>query len=548
MFHVKQNTKLILGNIVDLFSRRIFYGEIKINGFRIDWIRKKNNKENVPYIVPGFIDSHVHIESSMLSPDGFAYLAVKNGTVATVSDPHEIANVLGLEGVELMIDNGKKSGFKFFFGAPSCVPATNIEQSGAVLNSEKIEKLINREDIYLLSEMMNYPGVISRDEDVCKKLGSALKAGKRIDGHAPGLSGDLLKIYCKAGITTDHECSSLKEAKEKIRNGMMIQIREGSAARNFNELFPLILEFPEKLMFCTDDLHPDDLALGHINKMVKRAVSKGADLFDVLTIASLNPVMHYKLPVGLLREGDPADFIMVDNLDSFNVIATFINGNLVYQKNFNAINRSTVERKNSIFASPVALEELIVPERGKYIRVIEAIDGELITRTLKLKAKTDQGIVVPDLKDDVLKIVLKNRYANEKPVVGFIKGFGLRDAAIASSIAHDSHHVLAVGTHDDLLVMAINKVIETGGGIVVQGRNKELTMPLPVAGLMSDDDPYKVADTYRNLDALAKDLGSPMKAPLMTLSFMALLVIPELKICDKGLFDGNSFAIVPLFI
>jgi adenine deaminase len=539
------NELIISGNIVDPIKRKIYPGTIEIvNGIIIN-IYEDNMKYN-DYILPGFVDSHIHIESSMIIPSEFARLAVTHGTVATVSDPHEIANVLGIKGVRYMIENGKKVPFKFYFGAPSCVPATSFETAGAELTAEDIEKLFYEDELHYLSEMMNYPGVLFRDPVVMEKISIAKKYGKPIDGHAPGLKGEQAKTYINAGISTDHECYLLEEAIEKIKYGMKILIREGSAAKNYETLRPLIKDFPDKVMFCSDDKHPDNLVEGHINEIVKRSIKNGYDLFDVLGCAVVNPVKHYNLEVGMLQMGDFADFIVVDNLEEFNILKTYINGNLVseYGKTLiksikeDVINNFNIKKKN--------VKEFEVKFIGEKIRVIEALEGQLITNEVDLQPDVIDGLLIPDVNNDILKLTVVNRYKDCEPAVAFIKNFGFKKGAIASCVGHDSHNIIAVGTNDKDLCDAVNVIIEHKGGISVANNGKIDVLPLPVAGIMSNDDAFIVAEKYSAIDKLAKSLGSKFNAPFMTLSFMALLVIPALKLSDKGLFDGNNFKFVDL--
>ncbi len=537
----------VKGNIVDVVNKEVFKGEIFIeNGLIVD-IAKKNVDENV-YILPGLIDSHIHVESSMLIPSEFAKVAVRSGTVAIVTDPHEIANVLGMEGVEYMIEDGNTVPFKFFFGAPSCVPATNFETSGYVFDSKSVEKLLQRDDILYLSEMMNFPGVVFNDQEVHAKIEMSKKLNKPIDGHAPGLSGDELRKYASAGITTDHECSTLEEAIEKIKVGIKIQIREGSAAKNLEALYSLIDEFPNDVMLCSDDRHPDDLLKGHVDYLVRKCNEKRLDIFNVLRAVTYNPVKHYGLNVGLLQKNDSADFIIIDNLDDFKVQQTYINGEIVFD-NGNVLIKSVNNKiLNNFNVDIIAKSDLEVEAKGEKIRVIEAIDGELFTKTLIVDAKIKNGLVVQDIENDILKISVVNRYKKSKIITGFIKNFGFKTGAIASSIAHDSHNIIAVGANDSDLLNAINKVIENRGGVAVSNNGKIYDLPLPIAGLMSNNPAEEVALAYEKINKITKEIGTKLKAPLMTLSFMALLVIPEFKIGDKGLFDGNKFEFVDLFV
>jgi adenine deaminase len=540
------NSFTIGGQIVDLVNSRIFSGVVVVEDGKISKIEEQP-VGNTQYIMPGFVDAHVHIESSMLIPSEFARLATCHGTVATVSDPHEIANVLGKEGVQYMIDNGKKVPFKFFFGAPSCVPATAFETSGSSLNAKDIEELMASDDIYYLSEMMNYPGVIFEDREVMEKIASAKRYGKPIDGHAPAVTGTDLQKYVAAGITTDHECFRQAGALEKISLGMKILVREGSAAKNFEALIPLMATHPDKLMFCSDDKHPNELVKGHIDDLVRRSIALGYNVMDVLKAASLNAVKHYKLNVGMLQKGDDADFIVVDDLHNPVAKQTYIKGVLVAENGVSNINYKETETPNKFIAHYIKAEELFVPDEGKQIKVIECLDGQLITKSFTTDPKVEKGGLVSDVERDILKMVVVNRYQPAKPAVCFIKNFGLKRGALASSVAHDSHNIVAVGVTDSDILHAVNLLIEHGGGVTAYCGTEMVAVPLPVAGLMSNEDGYLVAAAYENVDALAKRLGSTLYAPFMTLAFMALLVIPELKISDLGLFDITKFGFTSLY-
>ncbi len=533
---------------MEIFGNLVLIEEKKIRGGKLIIVNNKikdivfDDKTYDQYILPGLIDSHVHIESSMLLPENFGDIALKNGTVAVVTDPHEIANVLGTKGIEFMMNNAKNTPLKIFFGIPSCVPATSFETSGAIISSNEIEPLLKKENVVALSEMMNFPGVIFDDPEVLKKLSIAKNLNLSIDGHAPGLTGDNLTKYVNAGISTDHECSTLDEALEKIKLGMKIQIREGSAARNFEALFSLIDSNPDDVLLCTDDSHPDELIdKGHINKIIKLGINKDLDAFNLLKAASVNPVKHYNLPVGQLRKGDPADFIIVDNLIDFNILDTYINGNKVVASIRSQANSSiNLFKTNPISASSFALK---IDKPVVKINVISARDGDLLTGSEIASITTENGFINSDESKDILKLVVLNRYTeNAIPAIGFIKGFGINSGAIASTVAHDSHNIIAVGTNDELIATAINKIIETKGGIVaVDNKNNFEHLALPVAGLLSTEPVEIVAEKYKKLNQFVYNLGSNLRAPFMTLSFMALLVIPELKLSDKGLFDGVNF-------
>ncbi|MBK7873055.1 MAG: adenine deaminase [Saprospiraceae bacterium] len=538
----------IRGNIVDVLKREIFFGVISIEHGNIQQIQRVKG-ESDDYILPGFVDAHVHIESSMLVPSEFARLAVVHGTVTTVSDPHEIANVLGVEGVHYMIANGKETPFKFNFGAPSCVPATHFETAGAKINEQDIESLLQNPDIKYLAEMMNYPGVLFNAPEVHAKIAIAKHLGKPVDGHAPGLQGEKARRYIEAGISTDHECFKIEEALDKLSYGMKIIIREGSAAKNFEELIPLLSQHADQIMFCSDDKHPDDLILGHINQLASRAVKKGYDLFDVLQAACINPVKHYGLNVGLLQPGDPADFIVTEELQDFKVKATYINGQLVAENGKTLIPRVEAAVVNNFHTDPKIPDDFRIIGISDQIRVIKAIDGAIVTESFIAKANIVNESPVADLQNDILKIAVVNRYKNELPAVAFIHGFGLKQGAIASCVGHDSHNIIAVGVDDSSICKAVNAVIAHRGGISAIRDTETKVLPLPIAGIMSNEDGYRVAQEYAEIDTFVKkELGTQLSAPFMTLSFMALLVIPELKLSDKGLFDGKHFEFTNLFI
>lgn len=535
----------IQGQIVDIQNQRIYAGEITVENGKIISIIKKNH-EVKSFILPGFIDSHIHIESSMLVPSEFAKIAVLHGTVATISDPHEIANVLGTAGVYYMIENGKKVPLKFHFGAPSCVPATIFESAGATIDSEGIKELMASPDIYYLAEMMNYPGVLFDDEEVMKKIEWAKHFEKPVDGHAPGLRGEPIKKYISAGITTDHECFTFEEAEEKLSLGMKVLIREGSAAKNFEALIDLLPENYENMMFCSDDKHPDDLIVGHINLLCARAVAKGIDVFKVLQAACVNPVNHYKMNVGLLQENDAADFIVVEDLVDFKVKQTYINGELVAENGESFVKHIPFESPNNFNITSKKISDFQVSGKGSKIRVIEALEGQLITNEIHHKSLIVDGKIVSDTENDILKMAVVNRYENTKPAIAFIKNFGLKKGAIASSVAHDCHNIVVVGTSDEEICNAVNLIIKNTGGVCAVNGDANKMLPLPVAGIMSDKNGWETGKLYQEIDAMAKELGSNLKAPFMTLSFMALLVIPDLKLSDKGLFSGNTFSFVDL--
>ena len=537
----------ISGNIVDVVLKTITKGIVIIEGGKIQKIVLTDDVDD-QFIIPGLIDAHIHIESSMMLPAEFARYSIVHGTVACVCDPHEIANVCGVAGVDYMIENGNQSPMKFYFGAPSCVPSTKYETSGAELDAVDVEKLLQRDDIYFLAEMMNYPGVIHNNKQVHLKLQAAQAAGKPIDGHAPDLTHDELIAYVAGGISTDHECMTLKDAEAKIALGMKVQIREGSAAKNFDDLLSLMDNHAKNIMFCSDDKHPDDLLKnGHINSLVRRAVAKGYDPVEVLRVCTFNPVQHYKLDVGLLQTGDSADFNVVNNLSDFEMKATYINGVKVSENGVIAFPRYVpTETINQFYAEKITIDQLQVTPVGENLKVILVDDGQLYTHSGWMEQKIENGNVISDTVNDILKIVVYNRYQPSEPAIGFIKNIGLKRGALASTVSHDSHNIVAVGTSDEEIASAINQIIETKGGILACVDQRTCLLPLPVGGTMSANVGSVISKQYEEIDAMAKELGSTLKAPFMTLAFMSLLVIPKLKLSDKGLFNGTTFTFTNL--
>lgn len=538
---------IISGQIVDVISRTIKKGIIHIEDGKISKILPSEDVSN-QFIIPGFVDAHIHIESSMMVPSEFARYSLTHGTIGCVCDPHEIANVCGVEGVDFMIQNGKQSPMKFYFGAPSCVPSTKFETSGAILDAQLVETLLKRDDIYFLTEMMNYPGVIRKNKQVHLKLQAAKDIGKPIDGHAPGLSGDDLIAYAAGGITTDHECMTIEEAEEKLALGMKVLIREGSAAKNFDDLLPLLTNHAENIMFCSDDKHPDDLLKnGHIDTLAKRAVAQGYKPIEVLRICSLNPIQHYKLDIGLLQKGDFADFVVVNNLQDFEVKSTYINGVKVAENGQVCFPRYIPTNIiNNFNAIKISKDLLSVVPHGEQLKVIKVEDGQLFTHSVFCVPKIENGNVVSNIENDILKLVVYNRYQSATPAIGFIKNIGLKRGALASTVAHDSHNIVAVGTSDFEITLAINRIIESKGGIVACLGDQSCLLSLEIGGLMSNEEGSIIAQKYEEVDALAKELGSSLNSPFMTVAFMSLLVIPELKLTDTGLFDGKLFAYTTL--
>ena len=539
----------ISGHFVDVIQGEIYPAKVSTESGKITSIQKvpqSQLREDAPYIMPGLVDAHVHIESSMLLPSEFGRMAVVHGTVATVSDPHEIANVLGIEGVRFMVEDGKRVPFKFYFGAPSCVPATTFETAGAEIAPDGIEELLASDDIVYLAEMMNFPGVLFEDPVVMEKIAIAKKAGKPIDGHAPGLRGDKIKQYASAGISTDHECFTLEEGQDKLEAGMKVIIREGSAAKNFEALIPLLKTDPERIMFCSDDKHPNDLELGHINQLLARAVAKGNDPITAIRAATLNPVEHYGLKVGLGRTGDPADLISVKDLESFEVLNTWIDGVELARNGSTLLPRLESAASNKFNCDPVETEQLKVKQGSNKLRCIIVDDGQIVTRS-EIVDLPESEFTEANTETDLLKLVVYNRYQKAAPAVAFVRGFDLKTGALASSVAHDSHNIIATGVDDISIAKAINQIVKHEGGISLVG-DEEVVLPLPVAGLMSLDDGWKVARQYDDMDRQCKKQGCSLTAPYMSLSFLALLVIPELKLSDKGLFDGSKFEFADLFI
>jgi len=540
----------VSGNVCDPIARRIRPATVTVSNGRIanlTW----DSIEHSAWILPGLVDAHVHVESSLLPPSEFGRLAVAHGTVATVSDPHEIANVLGIPGVEWMLADARRTPFKFRFGAPSCVPATPFDRAGAAIDAAGVARLLDRDDVGYLSEMMNYPGVVAADPEVLARIAAAISRGKPVDGHAPQLRGPDLRAYVAAGITTDHECVSLAEALEKLSLGMKIQIREGSAARNFDALASLVDSHPDRCMFSSDDKHPDALVAGHVDQLVRRALTRGSDLFDVLQVASVNPVRHYRLPVGLLQLGDPADFLVVDDLERFRIRKVVVDGDIAATDGTCHWPRLECDTPNAFATGPKAPADFEIrvaeADRGRPVRVIEARDGQLVTGQATVTPRIAAGRIVPDPAADLLLITVVDRYADRPPAVALVRNFGLARGAIASSVSHDSHNVVAVGATAADVARAVNLVIGAAGGLAAVGDGREALLPLPIAGLMSDRPGTEVAARYAELDGFAKALGSPLGAPFMTLAFMALLVIPALKLGPDGLFDVRGFRPVSLF-
>lgn len=530
------------GNLIDLFEKRIYGASIQIENGIITAMEEEELMDG-PYFLPGLTDAHIHIESSMLTPSQFAPLALKHGCIATVSDPHEIANVLGLEGVEFMLEDASKVPFYFNFGAPSCVPATNFETAGATIDSKGIRKLLERDDIKYLAEMMNFPGVLQGDPEVMAKIAAAKELGKPVDGHAPGLRGEDALRYIQAGISTDHECFTFEEGLDKLKGGMKVLIREGSAARNFEALIDLIDHFPDKIMFCSDDKHPDDLLKGHLNELYLRARMKGKDMFQLLRAMCIHPHEHYGLEHGLLRAGDSADFIAIDHPDHFNIMGTWIKGERVVETGEVNFKSPVAACPNNFSRTKLSKEDfnLTLP-KGRY-PAISVLDGQIVTESFEFDHPG--GELMKSDRDDLVYIALVNRYKKAPVSLALVKNTGLKEGAFASCVAHDSHNIVVVGSDKNYLKAAANLIVKSKGGIAAVSPTEEQLLPLPVAGIMSEKSGEEVAEAYEQIDAFVKkELKVKLQAPFMSLSFMALLVIPKIKISDKGLFDGGSFDFV----
>ena len=520
-------------------------------------------------LLPGFIDSHIHIESSMITPAQFARIAVRHGTTSVICDPHEIANVCGIEGIEFMIENAKTVPFNFYFTAPSCVPATGFETSGAVLNSDEIEYLLQKDEVVALGEMMNFPGVINGDGEVLRKLELARQYRKPIDGHAPLVSGQDLDKYIEQYIITDHECSNFKEAIEKKQKGMKIMVRDGSSAKNMEALldfsaridhlknqesFGIIptevlsrrIHSPIFDFIVSDDKHPNDLINGHLNLSVKKASELGIDIIKAIEMVTINPASHYSLEAGSIVTGAKADFIIVDNLHDFNIKKTYIGGECVFDGENVLFDVEDVDVSNTINADKKHACDFDIYFDGDEceVNVIKCYNGELLTKKSTATLKTKDGIVQPDIYEDVLKISVVERYGGNTITNAFIKGFGLKKGAIASSVAHDSHNIIVVGYSSEMMAEAVNTVIENRGGLAVVSEDFSDSLSLPIAGLMSNEDAFDVAKKLDVLHRMASALGCKLDSPFMTMAFMALLVIPSLKISDEGLFDGDNFEFI----
>jgi adenine deaminase len=548
------------GRVVNVFSGQIERKDVAIfNGWIVgfgDYRAKTIVDVKGDFLCPGLIDGHVHIESSMVTIPQFARAVVPNGTTTVIIDPHEIANVMGLRGIRFMTESAKGIPLNVFVMAPSCVPATNMETSGAVLRAAEIKSLLKEPRVIGLAEMMNFPGVIYRDPEVLKKIERA--KGKRIDGHAPLLSGKALNAYLSAGIRSDHECTTLKEAKEKLANGMWIMIREGSTARNLKDLLPLVTAKNSRhLLFVTDDRHPKELLEeGHINSIVKRAIQLGTDPILAIQMATLNPAEYFRLDdLGAIAPGYRADIITFDHLGRFQIRKVFKDGALVAENGkmvfrFIEVPSSTKKSiRSSVRIKDIKSDAFITWGDQSLARVIQLIPDQIVTKKVMKKIVLKDGVAFPNIKEDILKIAVMERHRSTGNVgIGFVQGFGLKRGALGSSVAHDSHNLVIVGTADEDMVRAVMAIKKMGGGLAVVSEGKVLaSLPLPIAGLMTDAPVSQVNHQLETLLQAAKSLGCKLPDPFMTLSFISLPVIPELKITDKGLVDVNQFKIVPVF-
>ncbi|REE28506.1 adenine deaminase [Methanothermobacter defluvii] len=537
---------MIRGNILNVFTGDIYPAEIEVAGGRVRCVRSISGNFSV-IILPGFIDAHLHIESSMLTPSSFAAAAIPHGTVSTISDPHEIANVMGVDGVRFMIDDAAATPMKFYFTAPSCVPATPFETAGAEITAREIEELLRMDSVVALGEMMNFPGVIAGDDGVMAKIEAARDLNMPVDGHAPLLSGDELCTYIGAGISTDHECVSPEEVLEKRRLGMKIMAREGSSARNLRDLAAAGCDF-----LVSDDIHPADLLEGHMDRILRRAVDYGIDPVSAVQMVTINPAEHYGLSTGAIAPGWDADFVVVDSLRDFNVKRVYIDGRPVAEEG-----RYLIKRRGGTRAPPRKLEVPDFPvERLDFraegdeatVRVIDVLDGQLITEESVATLEVEDGAVQADTSSDILRVSVLDRYGRGNISSGFVHGFGLQEGAIASTVAHDSHNLIVVGVDPELMKRAVDILKKAGGGLVAVAEDDHRVLQLPVAGLMSDGDVFEVADGFENLNTFTEQLGSRLSAPFMTMSFLSLLVIPRLKIGDRGLFDVEKFEFVDVLV
>ncbi len=535
--------EFIRGNLLNVFTEEIYSAEIGFENGLISCVKPVDGNFNT-LILPGFIDSHIHIESSMLCPSRFAEAVIPHGTTSVIADPHEIANVMGVNGINYMFEDASTVPLKMFLTAPSCVPATKFETSGGIITSKDIDALLKRPEFVGLGEVMNFPGVIGQDPDVIEKLEVAHAHKKPIDGHAPMLSGTELCSYVAAGISTDHESTTPSEAFEKRRLGMKIMMREGSSAKNLKALAAVGGDF-----IVSDDKDPEDLVEGHVDKMLLKAIEYGIDPVKALKMVTLNPAEHYSLNNGNLVPGKAADMVIVDDIEKLNVKKVYIDGKLVSNNGTLNFEVNPLKLQSTFKSSPKKPDDFnLYSDSPKTVRVIEIIEDQLITHKTTAHLNIQNGNLMADIENDVLKIAVVERYGNNRMTNGFIKGFNLKNGAIASSVAHDSHNIIVIGTNSTDMTKAVNSVITNNGGLSVVSNGKVTDLKLPLAGLMSDRTAKEVAKDLTILKQLVRDLGSNLSSPFMTMSFLALLVIPNLKISDKGLFDVEKFEFVNLVV
>src|SRR3990172_7092179 len=548
------------GRVVNVFSGQIERKDVAIfDGMIVgfgDYQAKKVIDVNGDFLCPGLIDGHVHIESSMVTIPQFAWAVLPHVTTTVIIDPHEIANVMGLKGIRFMEESARRIPLNVFIMAPSCVPATHMETSGATLRAKEIQSLFKEPWILGLAEMMNFPGVIYRDPEVLRKI--ELARGRRIDGHAPSLSGKALYAYLSAGIRYDHECTTLKEAKEKVENGMWIMIREGTTARNLKDLLPLVTpKNARRFLFVTDDRHPKELLEeGHIDSIVRQAIRWGVDPVLAIQMATLNAAEYFRLDdLGAIAPGYKADILAFEDLGQFKVKKVFKDGALVAEdgemiarapRTLSALNNRV---KGSVRIKPMTEKAFLLRSDQALAKVIQLIPNQIVTRKVMKKVLLKDGIAYPNIEEDILKIVVVERHRGTGHFgIGFVQGFGLKSGAIGSSVAHDSHNFVVVGTNDQDIFKAVTTMKKMGGGLVVVAEGEVLaSLPLPIAGLMTDAPVSQVHLRLETLLKAAESLGCKLPDPFMILSFLSLPVIPELKLTDKGLVDVTQFKIVPLF-
>ena len=554
---------LILKNakLVNVFSGEIYKTDIAIkHGYIAALGTGYSGTEEIDlqeqFVIPGFIDAHVHIESSMLSLSQFSKAILPLGTTTVIADPHEITNVCGSAGFRYMLKSSKFSMLNVFFMVPSCVPATHLESSGIAFNYEDVEYFMGKKKVLGLAEMMNYPGVINGSKKVMKKILLALESGKLIDGHAPGLTGKDLSAYVASGISSDHECTNKEEALEKLRTGMYIMIREGTGAKNLNDLLPFVTkENYSRCLLATDDRCPTDIVNeGHINYAVKKAIKNGLDPMMAIKMATINVADYFGLKdVGAILPGKSADILVVKSLENLEISKVFKDGMLVAEDGKYLKTTSAVQSKwvyNTVNTGDIVEEDLKIPRKSDKIRVIETIEHQLLTKELIHSAKIENDYVVADPDNDIIKLlVIERHFATHNIGKGFVKGLGIKSGAVASTVSHDSHNLVVTGTNDSDMFLAINTIIEMNGGICVVKDNQVLAkLPLPIAGLMSDASLEEVYQGKGSLDDAVKKLGSIKEDPFMKLAFLSLPVIPKLKLTDKGLVDVDKFDFVDLFV